>query len=79
VNLILAGTCGEETGRLGANYFREFLIGRGVFVDELLVAEPTLCTPITAHKVRHTAVDYGCGLPLLHLVEVPYGTMQQPV
>ena len=50
VNLVLAGTVGEETGRLGANYFREFLLRRGIFVDEMLVAEPTLCTPVTGHK-----------------------------
>lgn len=50
VNLILAGTCGEETSRLGANHFREFLLARRIFVDELLVAEPTLCTPVVGHK-----------------------------
>ena len=50
VNLILCGTCGEESGRLGANYFREFLLNRGYFIDEMLVAEPTLCTPVTGHK-----------------------------
>ena len=38
VNLVLAGTVGEETGRLGANYFREFLHERGYFIDEMLVA-----------------------------------------
>ena len=38
VNLVLAGTVGEETGRLGANFFREFLLGRGYFIDEMLVA-----------------------------------------
>eukprot|EP01051_Picozoa_sp_SAG22_P007415 SAG22_NODE_522_length_9503_cov_4.233624_4_plen_563_part_00 len=50
VNLVLAGTCGEETGRLGANYFREYLLRRQIFLSEMLVAEPTLCTPITGHK-----------------------------
>ena len=30
---MLAGTVGEETGRLGANYFREFLLRRGIFVS----------------------------------------------
>ena len=40
-NLVVCGTCGEETGRLGANYFREFLLGRGIFIDEMLVAEPS--------------------------------------
>jgi acetylornithine deacetylase/succinyl-diaminopimelate desuccinylase-like protein len=38
VNLVLAGTAGEETGRLGANYFREFLLARGYYIDEMLVA-----------------------------------------
>ena len=31
-------------------YFREFLLARGYFIDEMLVAEPTLCTPVTGHK-----------------------------
>ena len=45
VNLVLAGTVGEETGRLGANFFREFLLGRGYFIDEMLVAgiAPRVC------------------------------------
>ena len=38
-NLVLAGTVGEETGRLGANYFREFLLRRGIFVSRAMIAE----------------------------------------
>jgi len=36
---VLAGTVGEETGRLGANYFREFLLRRGIFVSRAMIAE----------------------------------------
>ena len=48
-NLIVAGTVGEETGQLGARGFRSFLARRGIVLDELIVAEPTLCHPIYAH------------------------------
>ena len=49
-NLVVAGTVGEETGRLGAGGFNRFLQRRGLALDELIVAEPTQCVPIYAHK-----------------------------
>lgn len=45
-NLIVAGTVGEETTSPGAKRFRAWLEDRNIVVDELLVAEPTLCRPI---------------------------------
>ena len=49
-HLLLMGTVGEETGRLGARALKKWLGGRGVTLDELVVAEPTRCDPIFGHK-----------------------------
>jgi acetylornithine deacetylase/succinyl-diaminopimelate desuccinylase-like protein len=49
-NLVICGTSGEETGRLGCFAFRDWLHERGICCDEMLVTEPTLCTPVFAHK-----------------------------
>jgi len=49
-NLVVAGTVGEETGRLGAGAFKEWLARRGIVLEQLMVAEPTLCKAIYGHK-----------------------------
>jgi acetylornithine deacetylase/succinyl-diaminopimelate desuccinylase-like protein len=49
-NLLLAGTVGEETTKVGAQRFKAWLASRSLVLDELLVAEPTLCQPIHGHK-----------------------------
>jgi acetylornithine deacetylase len=50
VNLVICGTAGEETGRLGANGFRQWLTRRGIRLAECLVAEPTSMVPVYGHK-----------------------------
>lgn len=49
-HLVLCGTVGEETGRLGAAALDAWLRRKGICVDEMLVAEPTMCEPIYGHK-----------------------------
>jgi acetylornithine deacetylase/succinyl-diaminopimelate desuccinylase-like protein len=49
-NLLVCGSVGEETGRLGASAFHSWLEARQLVLDELLVAEPTQCHPIHGHK-----------------------------
>ncbi len=49
-NLLLAGTAGEEVTKIGASRFRAWLGERKLVIDELVVAEPTLCQPIIGHK-----------------------------
>jgi acetylornithine deacetylase len=50
VNLVVCGTAGEETGRLGAHVFRDWLKAQKICAKEMLVTEPSLCTPVFAHK-----------------------------
>lgn len=50
-NLLLVGTVGEEIGGLpGAYRFEEWIAERGISLDQLIVAEPTLCRPVHGHK-----------------------------
>ena len=49
-NLIVCGTVGEETGRIGACAFDRLLQRRRICIDQLLVAEPTSLAPVHAHK-----------------------------
>jgi acetylornithine deacetylase/succinyl-diaminopimelate desuccinylase-like protein len=50
-NVVVSGTVAEEAGGLiGAEAFRHWLNGRGLVLDELLIAEPTDCTPVYGHK-----------------------------
>jgi acetylornithine deacetylase/succinyl-diaminopimelate desuccinylase-like protein len=49
-NLLIAATVDEEVGALGAPASAAWLQERGLFLDELLVAEPTGCAPIYGHK-----------------------------
>jgi acetylornithine deacetylase/succinyl-diaminopimelate desuccinylase-like protein len=49
--LVLFGTVGEEVGGLpGARHLDAWAAARGLVVDELIVAEPTSCTPVHGHK-----------------------------
>jgi acetylornithine deacetylase/succinyl-diaminopimelate desuccinylase-like protein len=49
-NLLIAATVDEETGATGAPGFAEWLRARELVLDELVVAEPTGCTPVHGHK-----------------------------
>ena len=49
-NLLICGSVGEETGRLGAAVVQRFLLRRKMVIDELIVAEPTTCKPVHGHK-----------------------------
>lgn len=54
VNVV--GTVSEEIGGLiGAKGYREWLEKHGAHVDQIIVAEPTMCAPVHGHKG-------GCGL-----------------
>ncbi len=49
-NLLVVGTVSEEIGGHGAQAFQAWSKRHGRHYDQLLVAEPTLCTPVYAHK-----------------------------
>lgn len=49
-NLLIAATVDEEDGARGAPAFAAWLRGRQLVLDQLAVAEPTLCGPVIAHK-----------------------------
>ncbi|MCE7986591.1 MAG: M20 family peptidase [Caldilinea sp. CFX5] len=49
-NLFLAATVDEEVGALGAPAAARWLHHQSMRIDEMIVAEPTLCTPIYGHK-----------------------------
>lgn len=49
-NLLLAATVDEEVGATGAPAFAEWLRTRELTLDQLMVAEPTECTPVHGHK-----------------------------
>lgn len=49
VNLV--GTISEEMGGLiGAAGYRDWLLSNGDHVDQMIVAEPTMCAPVHGHK-----------------------------
>lgn len=49
-NLLIAATVDEETGATGAPGFASWLRARSLVLDELVVSEPTGCTPVHGHK-----------------------------
>lgn len=49
-NLLIAATADEETGAGGAPVFADWVRERGIELDQLMVFEPTLCTPVYGHK-----------------------------
>jgi acetylornithine deacetylase/succinyl-diaminopimelate desuccinylase-like protein len=49
-NLLIAATVDEETGGSGAAACEAWVRHKGLALDQLLVAEPTLCAPAFGHK-----------------------------
>ncbi|HRW06017.1 MAG TPA: M20/M25/M40 family metallo-hydrolase [Caldilineaceae bacterium] len=49
-NLLIAATVDEEVGTAGAPAAAAWLQRQGLVIDQMIVAEPTLCTPIHGHK-----------------------------
>jgi acetylornithine deacetylase/succinyl-diaminopimelate desuccinylase-like protein len=49
-NLLIAATVDEESGARGAPALARWVRQRGIALDQLAVAEPTLCGPIHGHK-----------------------------
>jgi acetylornithine deacetylase/succinyl-diaminopimelate desuccinylase-like protein len=49
-NLIVCASADEETGCHGAAVFAEWVRRHDIPLDQLLVAEPTLCAPVYGHK-----------------------------
>lgn len=49
-NLLIAATVDEEVGATGAPAAAAWIRQRQLPIDQLIVAEPTLCTPIHGHK-----------------------------
>ena len=49
-NLLVAATIGEEAGGFGAKALAEWVPAKGLNLSQMIVAEPTLCVPVYAHK-----------------------------
>lgn len=49
-NLLIAATVDEEVGAKGAPAAARWLQHQGLRLNQMIVAEPTLCTPIYGHK-----------------------------
>lgn len=49
-NLLVAATVDEEVDANGAPAFAAWVRGQGLVLDQLAVAEPTLCRPVHGHK-----------------------------
>ncbi len=49
-SLIVAATADEEVEATGAPTFARWLTEQSIHIDQLLVAEPTMCRPIHGHK-----------------------------
>lgn len=49
-NLLVCASVSEETGAHGAFAFANWVRQQGLKLDQLLVAEPTLCAPVYGHK-----------------------------
>ncbi|NIM94031.1 MAG: M20/M25/M40 family metallo-hydrolase [Anaerolineales bacterium] len=49
-NLLILGTMDEEEKSLGAEAFVEWIRDQEIRLDQLVVAEPTMCTPVYGHK-----------------------------
>lgn len=60
-NLLIAATADEEVTARGAPTFAKWLRDREMVIDELIVAEPTMCAPVHGHKgvLRLTFVIQG--------------------
>lgn len=49
-NLLVCASMAEETGAIGAAAFAKWVRQMNLPLDQLLVAEPTLCAPVYGHK-----------------------------
>ena len=49
-NLLIAATADEEVGARGALVFAQWVRVKGLSIDQLMVAEPTMCGPVYGHK-----------------------------
>lgn len=49
-NLLVCASADEETGCYGAPLFAHWVQREGIHIDQLMVAEPTLCIPVHGHK-----------------------------
>ena len=49
-NLLVLASMSEEFGGYGAKAFNDWALAQELDIVQLLVAEPTMCTPIYAHK-----------------------------
>jgi acetylornithine deacetylase len=49
-NLIVSATADEEVEAHGATVYANWLKKKGIVLDQLFVAEPTLCRPVHGHK-----------------------------
>lgn len=49
-NLLVVGTVSEEYGGYGAKSFADWARRERLHINQMMVAEPTLCAPIYAHK-----------------------------
>lgn len=49
-NLLIAATADEEIGTQGAYVFANWVRQQKLAIDQLLVAEPTMCGPVYGHK-----------------------------
>ena len=49
-NLLVSATCDEEIGARGAPAFARWVRDRKLAIDQLVVAEPTMCGPVFGHK-----------------------------
>jgi len=50
MNLLIAATVNEEAGFTGARSFAEWARAEKMVIDQLIVAEPTMCGPVFGHK-----------------------------
>lgn len=48
--LLIAATVDEEVGAQGAPAFARWVRAQGIQLDQLIVAEPTMCGPVYGHK-----------------------------
>jgi acetylornithine deacetylase/succinyl-diaminopimelate desuccinylase-like protein len=49
-NLLIGATVDEEVGARGAPVFAQWVRDQGLSLDQLMVAEPTMCGPVYGHK-----------------------------
>lgn len=63
-NLLICASADEETGAQGAAVFRDWVRARRLHLHQLIVAEPTLCSPVYGHKGTVGVVVEIQGMPV---------------